>query len=51
MAELIYHPEAKDEIREAARFYESRRERLGEEFLVQRPASSVRVSPRRGDGV
>ena len=35
MADLSYHPEATDEIREAADFYQRRRQGLGEEFLVE----------------
>ncbi len=35
MADLIYHPEARDEIREAADYYQRRRQGLGEEFLAE----------------
>jgi len=36
MADLSYHPEAKIEIREAAAFYQRRRNGLGEEMLLER---------------
>ena len=39
MAGLKYHPEAKDEIREAAEFYERMRQGLGEDFLAERQAT------------
>ncbi len=35
MADLSYHPEARHEIREAAAFYQRRRQGLGEEFLAE----------------
>ena len=34
MGELIYHPDAKAELREAAAYYESCRDGLGRAFLV-----------------
>ena len=35
MADLSYHPEAKDEIRKVADYYQRRRQGLGEEFLAE----------------
>ena len=46
MADLSYHPEAREEIREAAAFYESRRRGLGEEFLAE---LQRRVEPSGGE--
>ncbi len=49
MAALSYHPEAKDEIREAADFYEQRRQGLGEEFLEELESliGKIRLNPLR----
>jgi len=49
MAELIYHPAAKFEIREAAAFYEECREGLGRAFLevIEEAIRKVALNPRR----
>jgi len=46
-------PEAEEEMNEAARFYESRKEDLGLEFLneVQRTITSILAQPRSGPAV
>lgn len=41
--EISYHPEAKDEMREAARFYENRREGLGDTFLAAIDAANEQL--------
>src|SRR5687767_6218203 len=53
---LIFHPEASEEMRESARFYESRSEGLGSDFLDAIEATTRRivslptlVKPDRGD--
>ncbi len=35
MADLSYHPEAKEEIRKEAAYYQRRRQGLGKEFLAE----------------
>lgn len=49
MVRLIFHPEAKDELREGAAFYEGKREGLGQEFLteVRGIATKIRQNPLR----
>ncbi len=49
MADLSYHPEARHEIREAAAFYQRRRQGLGEEFLaeLERIIGKILVNPLR----
>lgn len=49
MVKLIFHPEAKVELREAAADYEGRRGGLGQEFLgeVRKIAEKIRQNPLR----
>ncbi len=49
MADLSYHPEAKVEVREAAAFYQRRRQGLGEDFLAEVEAiiGKILVNPLR----
>ncbi|MDI6793871.1 MAG: type II toxin-antitoxin system RelE/ParE family toxin [bacterium] len=49
MAELIYDPQAKVEIREAAEYYEDCRENLGQDFLraVEVATHSISLNPLR----
>ena len=49
MVRLIFHPEAKAELREAASYYEDKREGLGHEFLeeVRRIVARIRLNPNR----
>ncbi len=49
MVKLILHPEAKRELREAAAYYQERREGLGEELLgeIRQLANKIRQNPRR----
>lgn len=44
MAELIYHPAAKIELREAAAWYEECQENLGRAFLVEAERTAVELS-------
>lgn len=50
MAEMIFHPEARAELRAAAAYYESCRTGLGREFLtqVENAAALVLLNPHAG---
>lgn len=49
MARLIFDPEAKFEIREAAAYYEAEREGLGKEFLalLEKTTTAIAAHPQR----
>jgi hypothetical protein len=45
--QLVFHPDVEDEVREAYRWYESRRSGLGDDFLValEKVYGLLRVTP------
>ena len=49
MVKLIFHPQAKAELREGAEYYQGRRQGLGEDFLaeVRKIGDKIRQNPLR----